>query len=37
MPAVMVDAIVEKDYKLLLVTRKKDPYERISEFSGRQG
>ena len=25
MPAVMVDAIVEKDNKLLLVTRKKDP------------
>ena len=36
MPAVMVDAIVEKDYKLLLVTRKKSGI-KDSQFSGRQG
>jgi 8-oxo-dGTP diphosphatase len=34
MPAVMVDAIVEKDNKLLLVTRKKDPYKGSPSFPG---
>ena len=33
-PTIVVDAIVEKDYKLLLVRRKKDPFKGCLSFPG---
>ena len=33
-PTIVVDAIVEKDYKLLLVRRKKDPFKGSLSFPG---
>ena len=33
-PSIMVDGIVEKDYKLLLVRRKKDPFKGSLTFPG---